>query len=114
MNVSTAKILLAGLLAAMPCAGAPAATAPVRYTCSADKHLTVQRNASVARVSLDGRSYDLRRKHSSIGDKYLSEDAAMIIDGSSLVFVADDDLDLGTCVREVPLALGGGLAKPRP
>ena len=112
MKVSTSRILLAGLCAALHCAGASAATTPMRYTCSADKHLTVERNASVARVSFDGRSYDLHRKHSSIGDKYLSTDAALIIDGPSAVFVTGGNLDLGSCVQEVPLALGESAAKP--
>jgi len=78
--------------------------APVRYACPASENLTVKRNLAAARVTLAGRTYDLQRKQSSIGEKYLSASAALIIDGTSAVFVANDHLDLGTCVRSVPVA----------
>jgi hypothetical protein len=76
----------------------------VRYSCSATEELSVQRDGSTARVSLGGRSYDLQRKRSSIGDKYLSSAAALIIDGPSATFITQDRLDLGSCVEVVPVA----------
>lgn len=78
--------------------------APVRYACPASRELTVQNNLATARVTLAGRNYDLQRKRSSIGKKYLSANAALIIDEGSAIFVAEDQLDVGTCVRSVPVA----------
>jgi membrane-bound inhibitor of C-type lysozyme len=75
----------------------------VRYACP-ESELTVDRNASVAHVSFGGRSYDLERKHSSIGDKYISSHAALILDGASAVFVADKGIVLTTCVKADPIA----------
>lgn len=77
---------------------------PVRYACPASTELTVQRNLGSARVTLAGQKYDLHRKRSSIGEKYLSANAALIIDGGSATFVSEDHLDVGTCVRTVPVA----------
>ena len=108
------RALIAGLCGAVAAAGADAAQAPVRYTCPADQDLTVQRTASTARVSFNGRSYDLQRKHSSIGDKYLSANAALIIDGPSAVFVADGTLGMGACQEAVPVALGAPTRKSPP
>ncbi len=76
---------------------------PVRYTCPESGDLTVERNSASAHVEVAGRSYDLQRKRSSIGEKYISPNAALIIDGPSAVFVAEDRLDLGTCVRAEPV-----------
>ena len=78
--------------------------APVGYACPAREGLMVQRDGSSARVNSSGRNYVLQRNHSSIGDKYLSAKAALIIDGDSAVFVTDDHLNLGTCVRVIPVA----------
>lgn len=90
------------------CAGSQAYTQPMvdvaHYDCPASQDLSVHRSAHVAQVSLGGRTYVLKRKPSSIGDKYLTQKAALIIDGDSAVFVADGHLDLGTCRRAVPVA----------
>jgi hypothetical protein len=76
----------------------------IQYECPASQHLIVQRDNLKARVSLAGQTYVLERHRSSIGDKYLSQSAALIIDGGSAVFVAKDHLDLGTCVRTTSVA----------
>ena len=96
-------MLMAATLACGGSAHGQAATR-TRYACPATEELTVERHGSTAHVNLAGRSYDLRRRRSSIGDKYVSPNAALIIDSSSAVFVADNQLDLGTCIRTVPLA----------
>lgn len=107
MSGTTRQILrafLATLLGGLAAAEACAVPAPVQYECPASENLTVEREGSIARVTFAGRSYDLRQKRSSIGDKYISQSAALIIDGDSAVFVAEDQLDIGTCVRALPVA----------
>ena len=86
---------------------AHAAAAPVRYTCGGQREILIKRDHSHAIVRLNGRSYELRRKQSSIGEKYISPVAALIIDGASAVFVAQGHLDLGACTAAVPLASDG-------
>lgn len=90
-----------GALAVTQAHGAPA---PVRYACPASADLAVQRTGSTARVNYAGHRYELQRKRSSVGDKYVSPKAALIIDGNSAIFVAEDLIDLGTCTRAVPVA----------
>jgi len=87
---------LGGAQAASAATTASAVT-EVRYACDAHQMLTVQRSRTAASVQFVGRSYDLQRRHSSIGEKYLSPTAALIIDGASAVFVAEDRLQLGQC-----------------
>ena len=83
---------------------AHAAPAPVRYSCPARGSLTIRRDGSSARVMLAGQAYELTRRPSSIGDKYISSTAALIIDGATAVFVANNHPDLGTCSKAVPVA----------
>lgn len=58
----------------------------------------------MAHVRIAGQSFDLQRERSSIGDKYLSREAALIIDGASAVFIAPGFLNLGTCVTGLPMS----------
>lgn len=106
--MAAARISVAGIVTAfLVMAGASSAHAApdaVHYACSASQDLTVQQSRSEARVSFAGQSYDLKRKHSGIGQKYIAPHAALIIDGDSAVFVAEDHPFLGTCVRAVPVA----------
>lgn len=99
--------LAKGLLAAVSLSlgvHAQARPASARYTCSAAQDLIVQKSGSGVRVQYAGQIYDLQRHQSSIGDKFISPKAALIIDGSSAVFVADRHIDVGTCFAAVPLA----------
>ena len=105
MTLGTAKILFASVSAAFASASAHAATGAVQYSCAGGTELTVQTDGNSARVSMNGRSYDLQRKHSSIGAKYLSAGAALIIDGPSAVFVAESALHLGPCIETMPMTL---------
>ena len=95
---------MASVLAGIGTAQAHPVLIVVRYACPASQELTVMRDSQKAHVSLAGRTYDLERRRSSIGAKYLSSEAALIIDGPSAVFVGPDNLDLGTCTRAVPVA----------
>ena len=86
------------LAAAPSSASVPAARASAkRYICGTQQEVVIKRNRSRARVEFADGSYDLRRQRSEIGQKYLSPAAALIIDGHSAIFVAEDRLDLGTC-----------------
>ena len=83
---------------------ARAASSIETYSCSGGRDLTIRRSTLGAHVSLEGKSYELRRHRSSIGEKYLSSKEALIIDGSSAVFVTNNHLDLGTCEEVLPVA----------
>lgn len=111
MPRAPSSILVASLLAGLGTPPADAARNVIHYNCPGKQELTVQRDAQRAQVSLDGRTYDLQRKRSSIGDKYLSARAALIIDGPSAVFVAENRFELGTCIRSSSVASYGALAR---
>lgn len=100
-----ARIVPIFIGAALAVTQAHAAPAPVRYACTASDDLAVMRNHSTAHVDYAGHGYELQRKRSSIGDKYVSQNAALIIDGNSAIFVAEDLIDVGTCTRAIPVAL---------
>ena len=74
------------------------------YTCEPRQNLVVARSGDTATVHFIDRTYELRRKASSIGEKFIAKDAALIIDNKSAVFVAEDRLQLGTCVEAMHLA----------
>lgn len=98
------RMLAAFVFGALAFTEAQAAPRSVRYACPESADLAVQRNASSASVNYAGRRYELQRKRSSVGHKYASPNAALIIDGNSAIFVAEDVIDLGTCTKAVPVA----------
>ena len=76
-----------------------------QYTCAAEVgDMRVERSGTTAHVTLAGRTYALKWKQSSIGDKFISPTAALIIDGDSAIFVSEDQLNLGPCTKAVPIA----------
>jgi len=66
--------------------------------------MIVERSGDTAHVTLAGRTYPLKWKQSSIGDKFISPTAALIIDGGSAIFVSEDQLSLGPCTKTLPIA----------
>jgi membrane-bound inhibitor of C-type lysozyme len=105
LRQKVAAALLSGVLSVF--GGAQAHAAPsttVRYQCGARQSLVIERDKGVARVRFVDRTYELKRRASSIGVKYLSPTAALIIDGTSAVFVADDRLQLGACTQVPSIA----------
>lgn len=108
MNDARLKIAAALLVAVLSTLGvahaAAAASSQVQYACDARQHLVVTRSTKSATVQFIDRTYELRRKPSSIGEKYISKTAALIIDGPSAVFIAEDRLQLGSCVEATSLA----------
>ena len=101
-----AALLVAALstLAAGSASAAEASSSTVRYLCEPRQNFVVTRAEDTAIVQFVGRRYELRRGSSSIGRKYLSDKAALIIDGKSAVFVAEDRFQLGTCVEATHFA----------
>ncbi|HEU4696412.1 MAG TPA: hypothetical protein VFR92_05570 [Sphingomicrobium sp.] len=99
LRLKVAAGLLFGVLSVLGAAHAAAPTKEVRYICEPGQRLIVQRSAQTAAVQFIDKSYLLHRKASSIGEKYVSANAALIIDGPSAVFVAEDRLQLGTCTE---------------
>jgi hypothetical protein len=95
------------LLGAASVAAAAAPSAETRYVCTPAQDLVVTRSGNAAFVQFIDRTYELQRKRSSIGEKYISNTAALIIDGPSAVFVAEDRLQLGTCVESDQIASAG-------
>jgi hypothetical protein len=102
INLPACLLSVFSMIALDPAGAATRTT--TRYACEGGLDLLVERDANRAHVRLAGRSYELRRKPSSIGAKYLSEAAALIIDGRSAVFVGGDPLRLGTCNEVAPEA----------
>lgn len=103
MRLKVAGSLMALVLPLLGAAQAHAATpTEMRYQCAPRQNLVVSRTDETAVVRFVERSYELRRKGSSIGVKYTSARAALIIDGPSAVFVAEDRLQLGTCLEAFP------------
>ena len=93
-----AGALMFGVLSVLATAQAHSAAPEVtHYSCDGLDELAVERTETAARVTLAGRTWELHRKQSGLGLKYASPTAALIIDGSSAVFVADDPLQLRTC-----------------
>lgn len=101
VRIKLAAALLLGVVSLLGTAHA-AQAAPVietRYACDGGQRLVVRQSARVASVQFVDRTYELRQKHSSIGRKFLSPTAALIVDGDSAVFVAQDRLQLGQCLE---------------
>lgn len=104
-RVSVAAGLLTAVLSVVGAAQVHAAPlTPVRYACESYQNLVIQRDGKSAQVRFIDKSYVLSRKPSSIGVKYESGNAALIIDGPSAVFVAEDSVQLGTCLEAFPVA----------
>lgn len=83
---------------------ATAAQSMVQYACQPAQNLVVTRSADSATVQFIDRTYELRRRASSLGQNYIAKDGALVIDGKAAVFVAEDRLQLGKCVEAMHLA----------
>jgi len=93
-----ARVLPIILLFPTACATAAAtAAADLLYQCEGGEAFTVRDSGSAAVVRFADGDYVLQRKRSSLGRRYASPDAALIIDGETAVFVAEDRLDLDDC-----------------
>ena len=97
-RVKAAGALIAAVLSLLGASPAHAAApTAMTYRCAPRQNLVVSRTEERAVVRFNDRTYELPRKRSSIGTKYGSAIAALIIDGPSAIFVAEDRLQLATC-----------------
>jgi hypothetical protein len=80
--------------------------AAIRVQCAGDRHFLLHLDRQRVRVMFDNRQPDLRREPSSLGRKYAATGATLIIDGDSVAFVLQDDLDWRDC------RIGDGAAPP--
>lgn len=90
---------------------ASCATAPPIRAEAADRHFqcessdfSVEQRGTAAVVRFGDGSYRLERKPSSIGERFASDDATLIIDGDFAAFVAEDRLDLDGCQAAASIA----------
>ena len=97
--LKTARVLVAFGLAGTSATHAHSGPNTIHYACPRNHDLTVERSGYAASVRFAGRTYDLRQVPSSIATQYVSPKAALIIDGSTAVFVTNAETDLGTCIK---------------
>lgn len=76
---------------------APAAREMTVFRCAADRSFTVQRDDASAVVIYSGVRYELPRRKSSIGERYGSSSATLIVDGEMAAFVSGTVLNLDFC-----------------
>ena len=60
------------------------------YLCTDATQLSVVRRSEIATVEHQGSAYRLTHKPFSLGERYTSADATLIVDGRSAVFVTQD------------------------
>ena len=99
-RVRIAAGLMLGVLSLLGGAQAVAAsTVEIHYACDGNQRLSVRQAKDAADVRFIDRTYRLSRKPSNLGERYSSANAALVIDGSFAVFVAEDRLQLGKCME---------------
>lgn len=84
------------LLAACSAAATPQVTSAV-YRCHDGRWFTVARNHNSASIRYADTSYNLSRRPSSLGMKYSSAEATLIIDHQFAAFVTETLMDLEQC-----------------
>lgn len=67
------------------------------YECANGKAFIVSRDKDFATVDFEEQSYRLARQSSSMGIRYSSGDASLIIDGTLAVFATNSVFDLRMC-----------------
>ena len=76
---------------------AQAARGRTIFVCAGDRSLTVDRSRKTAVVTYGNARYELPRRPSSLGDRYASLDATLIIDGDMAAFATSTVTDLNLC-----------------
>jgi hypothetical protein len=111
----TDALPLCGLLAASAAitpaaAGATATQATsiagdeTHFVCEQGGSFTVSRSGTTALVRFGDGGYRLERRRSSIGERFSSLGATLIIDGDFAAFVAEDRLDVSGCTSTATIA----------
>ena len=100
--------LLVALLCTLPSPTNAKATRDVlHYHCAGGESFTVARNRSSASVSIAGRTYQLTRKPSSLGQQFRSPTATLIVDGSFAAFATERLFHLRDCFEVGSIAERG-------
>ena len=68
-----------------------------RYRCAENRYFIVERSENAAVVSYANTRYSLGRKPSSVGLRYASSEATLIIDSDFAAFVSETVTDLDDC-----------------
>lgn len=94
-------LVLVAALAVGSCsaAKATAGTHVTRYRCAENRSFTVDRDDRSAVVTYANENYLLARKPSSLGLRYSSDVATLIIDDDFAAFVTDTTINLRECRR---------------
>jgi hypothetical protein len=88
---------LALLGSACSATGLSAARGSATFRCADGRSFLVERDARTATVLFSDMRYQLPRRHSSIGLRYDSGEAALMIDGDFAAFVTETVPDLHDC-----------------
>jgi len=107
---STLFLSLAATAGIIPTAAAAAGPAESKarighFECRNGRSFDVRLTGKLAAVELDGRSYLLQSRPSSLGAKFTSSSATLIIDGTLGAFVAADKFDLQGCRSTEPFTV---------
>jgi membrane-bound inhibitor of C-type lysozyme len=76
---------------------AEAARATTLYQCAGERSFTVARDDRTAVIVYSGVRYELPRRKSSIGERYATSGATLIIDGKMAAFVTGSVMNLDVC-----------------
>jgi hypothetical protein len=98
--VSIAGLVLAGLTA---CSfeRQPPQDPGQRFICADGQPLDIIHTKQLAIVKLGERIFNLHARKASIGERYSDDDATLIMDGATAVFVSGDGRDAMTCELSV-------------
>ena len=94
--VAFAVPISVALLSSCSAAAAPQVRTAT-YACSDGRSFTVRRDDERASIQYADGRYSLSRRPSSIGTKYASPEATLIIDGDFAAFVTETVVDLEGC-----------------
>lgn len=97
-------LLLTLATACQTVAPARTETAGLRFQCERGSAFSVENRGTTAMVRFDDGSYRLHRNPSSLGERFTSPEATLIIDGDFAAFVAKDRLDLQGCMSTESVA----------
>lgn len=89
--------LLIGLGCSRPLQNGSAGATEYAYVCEGAVTFSVVKTDHEAVVSFGDDVYRLQRRRSSIGERFVSPQATLIVDGQSAVFVADNRLGIRGC-----------------
>ena len=87
----------AALLLLVGCSPVSAKASVATYDCANGKSFSVVRSRQAATVEIDSEKYELSRRSSSMGVRYSSPQASLIIDGDLAVFASEKIIDLRLC-----------------